>query len=141
MKTLENSFKDWESDVFGFGYGTGEEYIIPALKHFMELCSEGSYGTSYDHDKLTACLTGAVAWLLINALCKADIIEYGTSPRYAWLTDKGKCLKEFVASRTVDELYEIAAGGDENYTSCSPKYCNCGENGYEEGRVCANPFW
>jgi len=32
MKKIENKqFIDWEAHTFGFGYGTGEQYTIPAL--------------------------------------------------------------------------------------------------------------
>ncbi|GAG02270.1 unnamed protein product, partial [marine sediment metagenome] len=36
MKTIEEQFIDWESEVFGFGYGSGEEHILKALKEFFE---------------------------------------------------------------------------------------------------------
>ena len=137
-KPIDHSFRDWEGSTFGFGYGTGEEHTIPALKQFLELCKDKE---AYDYVELETALTPAVAWLLINVLCKADIIEYGTSPRYGWLTDKGKRLKGFVGKHTADELYEIAAGHDENYISCYPDACNCGESGYVPGRKCPNPFW
>lgn len=140
-KTLEEYFRDWEGDTFGFGYGSGEEHTIPALKSFLELCIEPPLGHSYNYTKLEAALTPAVAWFLINALCKADIIEYGTSPRYAWLTGKGERLKEFVSKYTAEQLVEIACNHDENYSHCYPDACNCGESGYEKGRICQNPFW
>lgn len=141
MKSIEHQFRDWEGHVFGYGYGSGEEHTLTALKQFLELCNEGSYGHSYSYETLEKALTPAVAWLLINILCHADIIEYGTSPRFAWLTAQGERLKDFVSKHTVEQLYEIAANHDENYFSCSPQYCNCGEDGYEEGRVCDNQFW
>jgi len=86
MKTEAEYFRDWESHVFGYGYGTGEAYVIPVLKTFLEHCNEGYYKHSYQYDVLEKAVTAPVAWLLINTLCHADIIEYGTSPRYAWLT-------------------------------------------------------
>ena len=140
-KTIDENFRDWESNAFGFGYGTGEEHTLAAIKKFFELCNEGSYGQSYDYQKLEAALTPTVAWLLISTFGHLDIIEYGCSPRYAWLTKKGVALKEYLATKTAEELYEICTGHDESYTHCSPKYCNCGERGYEEGRICVNPFW
>lgn len=142
-KTLEEYFRDWEGNAFGYGYGSGEMYTIPALKKFLELCNEGIYGNSYDYRKLEEALTGEVAWLLINTLCKhnINIIEYGTSPRFAWLTDNGIRLKEFVDKHTAEELITIATNYNEDYPLCYPDACNCGENGYEERRICQNPFW
>ena len=134
-KTLDENFADWESSVFGFGYGSGERHVIPALGKFLSLC-KGMVG-QYDYEELERELTPAVAWLLINALGHADILEYGTSPRYAWLTKRGQRLRAYVLSRSPDEVIEATRTGP-NYTPCYPDVpCNC--NG--EGRVCPNPFW
>lgn len=140
-KSIEQSFADWEGDVFGFGYGTGEEHTIPALKTFFEAIGVDDRPSSYDYTKLEAACGPAVAWLLVNALCHAGIIEYGTSPRFAWLTKEGEALKAFMATKTADELYEICASQPEDYVACYPNACNCGPNGYEKGRKCTNPFW
>lgn len=142
-KTAVDHFRDWESSTFGFGYGSGEPHIIIALRRFFELCNEGDSGHSYDYEKLESALTPTVAWLLINILCKVDIIEYGTSPRFAWLTSKGERLKEFVLSHTSEELITIACGDDEGHTPCYPDACNCREEGCvkRKGAICQNPFW
>lgn len=140
-KTLEQNFADWESGVFGFGYGTGEEHTLAALKTFFENVHERDGSQVYDHRELEAALTPTVAWLLINRLCQVDVIDYGTSPRFAWLTEEGKRLKEFVASKSVAELETICCDRSEDYIVCFPDCCNCGPNGYEQGRVCVNPFW
>lgn len=139
-KTLDESFRDWEGSAFGFGYGTGEPHTVPTLKRFLELCPESG---AYDYKVLEAELGPVVAWLLINALAqhKIDMLEYGTSPRHAWLTDKGKRLKAFTASKTADELVEIAASRNEDDNICYPDACNCGPTGYQAGVVCDNPFW
>jgi hypothetical protein len=31
----DKHFIDWETDVFGFGYGTGEPHTLPALRLFL----------------------------------------------------------------------------------------------------------
>lgn len=139
MKPIEDSFSDWESHAFGFGYGSGEPHIIPALRTFLDNCNEVN-GRGYDFEKLERALTPAVAWLLINALCKVDILDYGTSPRYGWLTEQGERLRAFVLSKTDDDLLALSCR-DQDYDSCSPGSCNCGPNGYEAGKVCVNPFW
>lgn len=132
MKTLEDHFHDWESCVFGYGYGTGEHHTLPALHKFFSEFHEGSY----DYARLTEALGPVVTWLLINALCKADILEYGTSARYGWLTnDHGRELAHFILRHTPEELYEICCSKTEEYSPCYPDHCNC-----EDG-PCKNPFW
>jgi hypothetical protein len=75
----DKHFRDWESHAFGYGYGTGEVFIIPELKLFFETTeAEGNY----NHRTLEQKLGGISTWLLINILCHADMLEYGTSPRY-----------------------------------------------------------
>lgn len=140
-KTIEQSFIDWESNVFGFGYGTGEDHTIGALKAFFDAFGVEDRPDSYDYRSLEGSLGPAVAWLLINTLCHADIIEYGTSPRFAWLTEQGVALKAFVATKSVEELVELCAARSEDNDICYPDACNCGPNGYEKGRKCPNPFW
>ena len=129
-KTIDDHFRDWESDTFGYGYGTGEEYIIPALREFMVTCPDGG---CYDHSVLEADLGRAVAWLLINTLCHCGIIEYSTSPRYGWLSKEGKALKDYMLSKTVSELYEICCGDGEGAWSCGPPE-SYGPNPFGEGK-------
>lgn len=142
-KTLDQHFSDWETEAFGFGYGTGEEHTLPALKTFF-----GCIGThpdrprGYDYRDLEAALGGPTAWLLINALCKEDIIEYGTSPRGGWLTPEGEALKAFVDSKSAAELVELCTTRGPDHHSCMSDACNCDPNKSTiMGRVCPNPFW
>ena len=140
-KTADDHFADWEGDTFGYGYGSGEEHIIPALKSFFDAIPDtADKPAAYDHDVLTQAVTPTVAWMLINTLCHANLIEYGTSPHYGWLNHKGMALKAYIDSKTADELLEVLSRG-EDYHHCYPNTCNCGINGFEAGRVCANPFW
>ena len=131
MKTPGQYYNDWENRVFGYGYGTGERYIAAALKAFLaSIPDEGTY----NYCELEAAVTPATAWLLINALCRADIIEYGTSTRFGWLTPQGKSLKAFIAQHSADDLSDFGVNED-GYVGCSPDYCNC------DGEQCDNPFW
>ena len=136
MKTVERYFTDWEAHTFGYGYGSGDEHVFQALHNFF--CSIPLDGR-YDYQALELGCTPQVAWLLINVLCHADAIEYGTSPRFGWLTESGKALAEFIRGRSVDQLIE-ATDHDENYTHCFPDYCNCVE-GKSAGCSALNPFW
>lgn len=108
-KPLEEYFADWESFVFGFGYGTGKAPILIALQQFMGLCNLSANGR-YEYDRIEPVLGPTVTWLLINTLCRVDIIEYGTSPRYGWLTLHGQKLRAFVLSHTLDELVTTLDG-------------------------------
>jgi hypothetical protein len=143
-KTPEQHFADWEGSAFGFGYGSGEPHTLAALKGFMDAIERHTdRSPSYDYQKLEAALSPAVAWLLINALCRhpTHIIEYGSSPRFGWLTKEGERLRAFIETRSTDDLVEIVCSRTEDYNPCYPDACNCGPNGYEEGRKCDNPFW
>lgn len=161
IKSIDDYFADWESSAFGFGYGSGEEHIIPALKKFFACAGRDkpvsdavwrSLGlpddyreplpTGFDYRILEEELTPLVAWLFINVLCRpmVETLEYGTSPRHPWLTEEGEHLKAYVDSKTADELVENVTRRDENYIGCYPDVCNCGPV-YLEGNFCPNPFW
>jgi len=131
-KTDDDYFADWESHVFGYGYGSAEEHIIPVLKGF--LAATPPKGT-YDYKLLESACGASPAWLLINTLCHADILEYGTSPRYGWLTGEGRALQKYVGNYSADYLVRQVTGRDENYVPCYPEHCNC------DVGPCHNPFW
>ena len=63
MKTTEEYFRDWISEYFGYGYGTGELHIVPAVRKFLERC-EATPGHCYNYNTLESSLTPVVAWLL-----------------------------------------------------------------------------
>jgi hypothetical protein len=137
VKTLADNFSDWEGSAFGFGYGTGEHHTIPALRQFLLTIPDGG---SYDYQELERACGPVVAWLLLNVLAHQDIIEYGTSPRYGWLTPQGRSLRKFVAENSLDDLIALSCR-ESDYTHCYPDACNCGPDGYLKGRLCGNPFW
>lgn len=112
----DRAFKKWETENITYGYGTGESHIFAAMKTFMELvpAEDDPKGRCYDNRVLEAALTPTVAWLLICLFCRAALIEYGTSPRCGWLTQEGYAMKTYLASRTVDELVNIA-NAEETY--------------------------
>lgn len=141
MRTVEYHFKDWESEVFGFGYGTGEKHVLSAVKQFMEAVGRDDLDHAYNYVTLEKACGATPAWLLINVFGHWDIIEYGTSPRYGWLTNEGIALRDFVKSKSLDELVELATSRKEGDVCCAPTFCNCGPNGYSEKKLCFNPFW
>lgn len=140
-RTIEDHFADWFGHVFGYGYGTGDEYFIASLQTFMDTLGKNCrMATAYDFKELEDAMTAPTAWLLINTLCGADIIEYGTSPRYGWLTKQGEALQTFMDGKTADELL-AATEQEDNPSSCYPDICNCGPDGYSEKKICHSPFW
>ena len=141
VKSIEDNFVDWESWVFGFGYGSGEEYTLNALKTFFATVGRLNLPNAYESGALEKALTPTVAWLLINTLCHADVIDYGTSPRFGWLSREGEALKLFTDSHSLEELYNICVDRPEGYIHCMPDACNCGPRGYQAGAKCPNPFW
>jgi hypothetical protein len=104
----DQEFKQFESDAFGYGYGSGETHLLSLLKKAFDLFPmEGNY----DYKVLEQALGAEQFWLLLTLLLKAGgIINYGTSPRYGWLDPKGKELKKYLETRTFDQLYEIVMG-------------------------------
>jgi len=136
-RTIKDHFADWESHVFGFGYGSGEHHVLGAVKLlFGTVPDEGGY----DYREIEKVCGPEVAWLLINTLCRADIIEYGTSPRFGWLTPQGKRLRAFFADHSVDDLVGMTIR-EEGGSGCYPDICNCGPDGYSPKKLCHNPFW
>lgn len=139
-KTIDDHWTDWESYVFGMGYGWGEQYTIPALKTWFAAVGREDSPHGYAHETLEAACGPAVAWFIITALVRANIIEYGTSPLHGWLSERGRSLKAYIDSKTADELIALTSR-DQDYIECYPDACNCGPRGYEHGRKCGNPFW
>lgn len=125
MKSFEEQFVDWEAEVFGCGYGTGEKPILEALKVFFETTRYSLVDyCSYDYMELEDKLGASTTWLLITALIKADVIYYGTNPRFGALTKGGEYLKGFLELYSVDQLYEFVCSSKE-HDYCTKSYCNC----------------
>lgn len=124
----DKNFRDWEGATFGYGYGSGEPVIIPLLKDFLDATDDGFYR----YIELENLIGKPATWFLINALCKADIIDYGTSPRYGWLTDKGKILATYMKNKSYDELLSALDRPDGEYP-CYDGVCNCDTK-------CSNPL-
>lgn len=126
-------FAEWEGATFGFGYGSGEGPVFAILQEFRRLLEDGR---SYDYRKLEEAFDPPAAWLLINALCKSDTVEYGTSPRFGWLThDVGAPLFAFLAqfndaqslydahlaaSREIDDMEQCGDRATDGAWCCRP---------------------
>lgn len=133
QKTITESFIDWYTDTFRYGYGTGDIYFCSYLYTFLQNVED-----QYDYEKLETALTPPICWFLLNILCDRDILAYGTSPRYGCLTEKGCRLANFIKDYDANSLYEVAMSPDEGYGFCYPKYCNHTDR---KDKGCINPFW
>jgi hypothetical protein len=133
-KNLDENFTDWHGEAFGYGYGTGEVHTIKAVMSFLAcIPSEGAY----NYKNLEKELHPAAAWLLIGIFCECDMIEYGSSPRFGWLTKSGVALKDYIAGSDFDSLYRLSnISIGKGYYPCGPDHCSC-----VGGDVCENPFW
>lgn len=130
MTKKELQFIEWETRVFGAGYGTGEFPILSAVKTFFK-CLEDN--RSYNYKTLEKKLGDTVTWLLINAFDKGNMIEWGTSARYGWLTSCGEYVRDFIKDKTPEELYKIAMSENDGICLCdgeikSEGHEDCGKN-------------
>lgn len=119
---LAYHFHKFEAEAFGFGYGTGESYIVPLLKQFVELCMQD--GGTCDSYEIAKVMGDATTWFLINALCRVDFLEYGTSPRYCWIDhdEKTRSLANFIVHCPSDELYKITGWINDELRIMEDKY-------------------
>jgi len=129
MKTIDDYFIDFEANNIGYGYGSGEKHTTAALKGFLAKCPDSG---AYDYEIIEQAIGGAATWFLIPILAKAGIIDYGTSPRYAWLTDQGKALKAYLDARPIEQLLQLLQY-PESQELCYPGHCNCGEGDCRDG--------
>lgn len=139
-RTIQEYFIDWYGEAFGYGYGTGDVYYCKALVEFFNSVKpkDGGNSFTYDYEELEKAMGAAEAWFTINELCKQDLIDYGTSPRYAWLSYTGEQMYQFLKGKTADELYELV-NVDSDYIHCYKDYCNHTE--LKDKGCLSNPFW
>lgn len=124
LKTEELAYKfhKLEGEAFGYGYGTGEKHIVPLLKEFVTLCMKD--GGSCDSLEIEKVMGPANTWFLINALCRVDFLEYGTSPRYCWIdhSEEMRSIANFIVHCPSDELYEITGWINDKLAYYQDKY-------------------
>lgn len=124
--TNDRQFREWETRVFGAGYGSGELPILKAVKVFFANLEDNR---NYDHENLEKNLGDTATWLLINAFDRGGVIEWGTSARYGWLTSCGEYVRDFIKGKTPEELYEIVMKDDNSICLCDGEIK---ESGHEE---------
>lgn len=89
----EQEFCEWYGEVLGYGYGTGDVHYCNNLRHFFWLAAQPG---PYDYNEMERDMGAAVFWLLLNTLCNAGVVDYGTSPRAGWLSPEGRRIADFV---------------------------------------------
>ena len=142
-KSLEVQFKEWFESNFGYGYGSGEEPMLRSLRIFFGACfyddddpKQEGY-PRYQYTTLEELLGKPLAWFLINKFCENDIINYGSSPRFGWVENRGKRLKKFFEERSINELLEIVFEDNEKEL-CTEQYCFCDADGEHIDGKCKN---
>ena len=123
-------FKQWEGRVFGAGYGTGELPILKVVKLFFDTLKDDR---NYDFNFLEEEVGEQTTWLLINLLSKGNVIEWGTSSRYGWLTSCGEYVRDFIKDKTPEELYKIVTEDNHSICECDGEirgtgHEDCGKN-------------
>ena len=149
----DKHFVAWYDNTFGNGCRSGEEHIIRALKEFFyslviaDLCpvNYDKQGPLYYHSfALEERLGPLAAWLLIEVLANSDLIDWGarsgngfiwgTSSRNGFITPKGVILRDYLATKTSEELYSLVTDWTAEEEYCFPDRCQC-------ETPCNNPLW
>lgn len=84
--------KEWAEklqDTDCLFYGELEYYLDKYIKKFFSV-EVGDVGFDENHE-----MNNLEFWFVVSMLVKMDMLEYGTSPRGAWLTDDGKEFKKY----------------------------------------------
>jgi hypothetical protein len=137
-KTEDDYFRDWFSSAFPYGYGTGDEFFIKALKDVFDYMKSNE--DKYHYEDLEEMFSPAFAWFIINKLCELHIFEYGTSPRFAWIghSPKIRRIYHFIVEKSNEELMAII-DSPEDYIECYHHYCN--HTNLEDKGCLLNPFF
>lgn len=135
MKTEDQCFAEWLEQTFPYGYGTGEEHFLTALVTFFGSLND----RRYDYKVLEEKLGPVAAWLLINTFCANDVVDYGTSPRFGFLSTIGQRVQAYLRGKTADQLNEMIGEMPDELRQCTNHYCNCG--GDMESGCTKNPFF
>lgn len=93
-------------------YGN-EEPILKALKQAFETfkvnegaTAYGKYSYSYE-DIISAFDNEMLGWTIITLLNHAGFLDWGTSIRQGWTTEKGTEFVESVLNNSIEDLYNI----------------------------------
>jgi len=105
-------FKDWYNDLPLLIYGEiSDKQVCSAFKQILTWKSEGRFisgqgsGKENDIPDSEHNFTTTEYWLYLGLL--SECIDYGSSPRGAWLTNKGKEILDFLNNnKNIEEIIE-----------------------------------
>lgn len=87
---VKEEWKDKLYDTDALFYGELEFYLDEYLPKFF---SVGVSDVAFTKDHK---MNDALFWFTVSWLVSMNFLDYGTSPRIAWLTEEGKKFKEYV---------------------------------------------
>lgn len=89
---MKETFKEMIQDTDALFYGELEFLLDKYLPKFFSV-EVSDVGFNKDHP-----MNNLEFWFTVSWLVRMDCLEYGTSPRGAWLTEKGEEFKKYVLS-------------------------------------------
>lgn len=92
QETLQEKFREKIEDTDMLCYGDIEPHLDAYLPKFFAV-EVKEVGFNDEHSMNTL-----EFWFVVSWLVKMDFLEYGTSPRGAWLTREGQEFKNYVLS-------------------------------------------
>lgn len=89
---MNEEFKEMIENTDALFYGELEFYLEEYLPKFFSVeVKEVGFDEKHPMNNLGF-------WFTVSWLVRMDCLEYGTSPRGAWLTEKGEKFKKYVLS-------------------------------------------
>ena len=106
MENKDIKQKDWAEklqDTDCLFYGELQYYLDRYIKKFFSVEVE-EVGFNDGHE-----MNNLEFWFVVSMLVKMDMLEYGTSPRGAWLTHDGEEFKKYCleTENPISELLKI----------------------------------
>ena len=87
--TQEQKWKELLHDTDCLFYGELEHHLDEYIKKFFSV-QVPEVGFEKNHE-----MNNLVFWFVVSMLERMDMLEYGTSPRGAWLTEDGELFKKY----------------------------------------------
>ena len=88
----QNKWQEKLQDTDCLFYGELEFHLDKYIKRFFSV-EVKDVGFDENHPMNTI-----EFWLVVSMLVRMDFLEYGTSPRGAWLTEEGEAFKKYCLS-------------------------------------------
>jgi len=117
---MEKNEIKWIQDTWDFDVYGEEMPLIKAVRTFFDSFS----GKKYDYRKVMSNMGNeALGLLLIHVMDEYGNIDYGTSLRFGWTTEKGEHLRMILQHYTDEKIYdaihtELYMEDEENESEC-----------------------